>query len=51
MVDVVVNEGALRLGDRLFDRMQLLGQVQTGAPGFDHRDNAVRCPSRAGAAS
>src|SRR5262245_24235505 len=47
MVDVVVNEGALRSGDRLFDRLQLLGEVQTRAPGFDHLDDAAEVAFRA----
>src|SRR5262245_514331 len=47
MVNVVVNEGALRIGDRLFDRMQLLGEVKTRAPGFDHLDDAAEVAFRA----
>src|SRR6266540_1780485 len=47
MVDVVVNEGALRIGDRLFDRMQLLGEVKTRAPCFDHLDDAAEVAFRA----
>src|SRR5215831_9380988 len=46
MVDVVVNEGALCVGDRLFDRMQLLSEVQTRAPGFDHLDDAAEVAFR-----
>src|SRR5262249_29052136 len=46
MVDVVVKEGALCVGDRLFDRMQLLSEVQTRAPGFDHLDDAAEVAFR-----
>src|SRR5262245_32656092 len=46
MVDVVVNKGALRSGDRLFDRLQLLSEVQTRAPGFDHLDDAAEVAFR-----
>src|SRR5262249_51024738 len=47
MVDVVVNQGALRSGDRLFDRLQLLGEVQTRTPGFNHLDDAAEVAFRA----
>src|SRR5262245_32352595 len=43
-VDVVVNEGPLRIRNRLFDRVQLLGELQTRAPGFNHLDDAAQVP-------
>ena len=41
MVDVVVKEGALRISDRFFDRVQLLGNMQTRLPPLDHFDEAA----------
>ena len=47
VVDVIVHEGPLRIGNRLFHGMQLLGELQTGAPRFDHVDNTAEVPFRA----
>jgi hypothetical protein len=40
MVDVILDQGALRLGYRLLDGVQLLGDIQTGPMTLDHGDDA-----------
>jgi hypothetical protein len=42
---MVVNQRLLGLLDNFFDRMQLLGDIDTGAADLDHRDHLLRCPS------
>ncbi len=40
MVEVILDQGLLCLRDGLFDRMELLGDVETGPARFDHLDDA-----------
>ena len=39
MVDVILNQLALGVRDRLLDRMELLGEVNAGAARLDHLDD------------
>src|ERR1700754_2116165 len=39
VIEVVLNERPLGLGDRLFDRMKLLGDIEAGAAALDHRNH------------
>jgi hypothetical protein len=40
MIEVVLDECIVRLGDGLFDGMKLLADVEARATGFDHLDDA-----------
>ena len=42
MVDVIVDQRFLRFADRLFDRMELLGQIETRPVFAEHLDNTVK---------
>ena len=42
MIDMVVDERSLGLADRFFDGVKLLGEVETGTPLVEHRDDAAQ---------
>ncbi|CAK7262250.1 protein of unknown function (plasmid) [Shinella sp. WSC3-e] len=42
MVEMVLDQRALGIGDRLFDGMKLLCEIEAGAPVLDHRDDALQ---------
>ncbi|KPH76448.1 hypothetical protein AE618_23335 [Bosea vaviloviae] len=42
MVEMVLDQRLLSLSDRALDRLQLLGDVKAGAPGFDHLDDLAQ---------
>src|ERR1700722_10817635 len=44
MIDVVVDQPPLRFGDRLLDRMQLLGELDAAAALVEHFDDAPHMP-------
>ena len=44
MIEMILDHRSFRLPDRLFDRMKLLGDIETGARGFNHVDNATKVP-------
>jgi hypothetical protein len=39
MIDVIVNQCPLGLADGLFDGVELLGQIEAGAPFAEHFDH------------
>lgn len=41
---MILNQGLLRLRDRLFDRVELLGDVQAVAAALQHLDHAAQMP-------
>ena len=41
MIDMIVDQGPFRAGDRILDRLELLSDVDAGAMVVDHRDDAV----------
>jgi hypothetical protein len=47
MVEMIVDQGLLGLGDSLLDGMQLLGDIKAGAASFNHLDNRAQMPVRA----
>jgi hypothetical protein len=47
VVQMILDQGLLGLADRLLDRVELLGDVQAGAPALSHLDDAVQVPFRA----
>lgn len=47
VVDVVLDEDLLGLGDRFLDRVQLLGEVQAGALFIHHLQDAAQMTLRA----
>src|SRR3954451_12167119 len=44
VVDVIVDQGLLRLADRLLDGVQLLRQVETWSTFGEHRDDLLEVP-------
>jgi hypothetical protein len=42
VIDVIVDEGLLGLGNSLLDRMKLLGQVEAGSAIIEHRDDPAQ---------
>ncbi len=44
MVDMIVDEGALRARHGLLDRIELLRDVDAGVPLLDHGDDAAEMP-------
>src|SRR5262245_2357484 len=44
VIDMVVDERPLRFRDGLLDGVQLLRELHTGSPAFDHRDRAAQVP-------
>jgi len=44
MVHVIVDEGALRAGDSLLNRLQLLGDIKAGLAFLDHADHRPKMP-------
>lgn len=44
VIDVVMDQRPLRLGNRAFHRMQLRGQINAGSPFLDHFDNPAQMP-------
>src|SRR5262249_52743721 len=47
MVEMVLDQGAFRLRDRFFDRVQLLRDVEAGLLAVDHGDHGRKMPRRA----
>lgn len=44
MIEVIADQGFLRLGDGFFDRMELLREIEAGPPGLNHPDDRVKVP-------
>ena len=44
VVDMVMDQGPLRLGHRPLDGVQLRGEVKAGLAFFDHCDDAAQVP-------
>ncbi|RML72344.1 hypothetical protein ALQ91_102155 [Pseudomonas syringae pv. syringae] len=42
MIDMILNQRSLGLAHRFLDRVQLLGDIHTLAPFFDHGDDAAQ---------
>ncbi|RMR40468.1 hypothetical protein ALP86_102931 [Pseudomonas amygdali pv. mori] len=42
MIDMILNQRTLGLAHRFLDRVQLLGDIHTLAPFFDHGDDAAQ---------
>lgn len=42
VVEMILDQRLLGLPDRTLDRLQLLGDVEAGAPGFDHLDDLAQ---------
>jgi len=47
VIEMIVDQGLLGLGDGLLDGMQLLGDIEAGAASFNHLDNRAQMPVRA----
>jgi hypothetical protein len=41
---VIVDQGLLGVGDRIFDRLHLLGEIKAWVPLLDHRDDGPKVP-------
>jgi hypothetical protein len=44
VVNVIVNQRPLRLGNRAFNGVQLRGQIDARPPFLDHADDAAQMP-------
>lgn len=44
MIQMIVDQSLLGLGDRLFHRLELLDDVQAGALALDHLDHRTKVP-------
>ena len=42
VVNVILDQGAFGLANRLFDGMELLGYIHTGSAIFNHGDDAAK---------
>ncbi len=46
MLDMIVDELALGIGDGILHRVQLLRNIETGSPDFDHGQSGTQMPFR-----
>ena len=46
VIDMVVDQRTLRAGDRVLDRLELLGDIDAGAFRLDHLDDAAQVTAR-----
>src|SRR5690606_10512182 len=46
MIEMILDEGALGLGNRLFDRVKLLGHIEARPPALNHLDHLLQVPGR-----
>jgi hypothetical protein len=44
MVDVIADQRLLGVRDRVLDRLQLLGEIEAGAPLREHADDRLQMP-------